>query len=100
MRPPRGVSSTPRENPPAEVCAKLRPAPSDRFARQRAYRARSRRGERVLKPTVDFYAFVDTLIAAGWLSAAEALDARKVDAAASEVGAVDSGVATQVMRYA
>jgi hypothetical protein len=82
------LSDTSRQEKRMGEAAAQSPRPRRRTpaaAYQFAYRDRLRRGERVLRPTVNFYEFVDTLIAAGWLNASQALDAKNVNSAASEV---------------
>ena len=53
--------------------------------RQREYRDRQRRDLAVLDVAVNYNGFAGTLIAAGWLSEAEALDRRRVAAAAASI---------------
>lgn len=53
--------------------------------RQKLRRARARRGKAVLRPSVDYFAFIDVLLESTRLTEQEALDRRKVDEAAAAV---------------
>ena len=77
--------------PPAEldgwlqgVAARME-ARTESCRRQKRYRQRQRDGQAVLQVPCDFCALVEALLKSGRLSEAEALDRRRIDAAAAEV---------------
>jgi hypothetical protein len=68
--------------------------------RQRIYRARSRRGQAVLRVKVNFYAVAEALIQSERLSCSEAEDRAKIEAELAQVVAEWAKIWLKQSRYA
>jgi hypothetical protein len=79
------ISAKPNEPSTTGRPVSARPITSPAAARRRRYRARQRCGKRVLIIEVDAFELIETLIEARYVTEAESVDRRAIEAATSRV---------------